>query len=186
LIVEKETPELVILDLGLPDINGFEVLKRIRLFSSVPIAILTVRGDEKDIVRGLELGADEYVVKPFHQMELLARIGVVIRRMNNSIKSAPVIVGKYRLSSSERILQWGDRKIAITRSENIILEQLMNNAGNVVPHSKLAEELWGNDYPDSVNSIKVLICRLRKKIEIEANHPLVILSRPGLGYSFSK
>jgi two-component system KDP operon response regulator KdpE len=97
LIVEEETPELVILDLGLPDINGFEVLKRIRLFSSIPVVILTVRGDEKDIVRGLELGADEYVVKPFHQMELLARIGVVIRRMNNSTKSIPIAIGKYRL-----------------------------------------------------------------------------------------
>jgi two-component system KDP operon response regulator KdpE len=83
-------------------------------------------------------------------------------------------------------LQWENQKVTLTRSENIILEQLMNNAGSVVSHGKLAEELWGNDYPDSVNSIKVHICRLRQKIEIDANHPLVILSRPGLGYSFSK
>ena len=131
-LVEKESPDLVILDIGLPDINGFEVLKSIRYFSSVPIVILTVRGEETDIVRGLELGADEYVVKPFRQLELLSRIKAIIRRPYLMKEDSSITIGTLCLDPIERIVKDNDKRIYLTRIESIILSKLMENAGKSV------------------------------------------------------
>ncbi len=183
-MVEKESPDVVILDLGLPDISGFEVLKGIRLFSQVPVIILTVRAEESDIVKGLELGADDYIVKPFRQMELAARLRAVVRRQGN--EEAQLYAGPLRLDTVSRELTNGDKKVNLTATEVQILQRLMKNAGNVVPHASLAEAVWGADYPDAVDSLRVHIRRLREKIETDPSNPQLILSRAGVGYLLAK
>ena len=184
-LVESEAPDIVILDLGLPDMNGFEVLKQVRLFSNVPIIILTVRGDEADVVKGLEWGADDYIVKPFRQMELIARVGVHLRGRALS-DELPLTCGPLRFESSTRQLFRGDKEIYLTATESIIMRHLMKNAGRVVTHSSLAEEVWGRDYPGAADSIKVYIRRLREKIEEDPSSPKLILTKPGIGYRLVK
>ncbi len=184
-LVESETPDIVILDLGLPDINGFEVLRQIRTFSSVPTIILTVRSDESDVVKGLEWGADDYITKPFRQLELLARVKSLIRRQSPSEETA-LSFGTLRLESVTGQLTMGDKEIALTVTENHILTYLMKNAGHVVTHSSLAEAVWGDDYPGATDSLKVHIRRLREKIEKDPGKPRFILTKTGVGYSLVK
>jgi two-component system KDP operon response regulator KdpE len=185
-MVESEKPDVVILDLGLPDISGFEVLKQIRLFSSVPIIILSVRADEADIVKGLECGADDYVVKPFKQLELLSRIKLVTRRQDRLGKEEPLVCGQLRFDPSTWQVFYGDKEINVTRTEGSILRHLMRNAGRVVTHSDLSDAVWGVDYADAVESLKVHIRRLRVKLEADPSNPQIILTRPGIGYSLAK
>jgi len=181
-LVEKENPDVVILDLGLPDISGFEVLKQVRLFSTVPILILTVRSDEVDIVKGLEWGADDYVVKPFRQMELLSRIKLVTRRRVPLVEEAPLVCGKLRFDPGTWQLFYGEKEISLTPTEGSIISHLMKNAGRVVTHSSLAEALWGVDYPDAADTLRVHIRRLRTKLEVDPSHPQIILTKAGIGY----
>ena len=185
-LVESENPDVVVLDLGLPDISGFEVLKQIRLFSAVPILILTVRSDEPDVVRGLEWGADDYMVKPFRQLELLSRIRALTRRRDFLTEEEPLVCGQLRFDPSTRQLLQGEMEIDLTRTEGDILYNLMKNAGQVVPYSKLAESVWGEDYTDARKSLKVYILRLRGKIEADPRVPKIILNKPSIGYLFVK
>ena len=184
-LVESESPDIVILDLGLPDISGFEVLKQIRLFSVVPIIILTVRAEEADIVKGLEWGADDYVVKPFSQLELLARVKAQIRGQTRS-REESLVCGPLSFDPSTRQLLYDGKEIALTRTEAHILRHLMNNAGHVVTHSSLAEEVWGEDYPGAADSLKVHIRRLREKLETDPSQPQLILTKAGIGYFLKK
>ena len=181
-LVESENPDVVILDLGLDDISGFEVLKQVRLFSTVPILILTVRSDEADIVKGLEWGADDYVVKPFRQMELLSRIKLVTRRRVPLVEEAPLVCGKLRFDPGTWQLFHGEKEINLTPTEGTIISHLMKNAGRVVTHSSLAETLWGVDYPDAADTLIVHIRRLRTKLEADSSHPQIILTKAGIGY----
>ncbi len=185
-LVENESPDVVILDLGLPDINGFDVLKEIRAFSDVPILILTVRSDEADIVKGLEWGADDYMVKPFRQMELLSRIRALTRRGSPSGRETPLVYGNLSFDPSTRQLIYGQREIDLTRTEGIILNSLMINVNQVVTHSTLAEAVWGEDYPDATNALKVHILRLRQKLEVDPSRPKLILTKSGIGYLLAK
>lgn len=185
-LVESENPDVVILDLGLPDISGFDTLKQIRLFSAVPILILTVRGEESDIVKGLEWGADDYMVKPFRQLELMSRIRALTRRVSPSAEETPLVCGQLHFDPSTRQLTYGEREISLTRTESSVLEHLMRNSGQVVTYSSLAEEVWGQDYPDAVDSLRVYIRRLREKVETEPSDPQIILTKAGVGYSLVK
>jgi len=185
-LVESENPDVVILDLGLDDISGFEVLKQIRLFSTIPILILTVRSDEADIVKGLEWGADDYVIKPFRQLELLSRIRALIRRQGPTAEEKPLVCGQLHFDFSTGQLIYGEREISLTRTEGSILHRLMINEGQVVTHSALAESIWGDDYPGAADSIKVYIRRLREKLEVDPGHPQIILTKSGIGYSLVK
>ena len=185
-LVENESPDVVILDLGLPDINGFEVLKQIRQFSTVPVMIMTVRSDEIDIVRGLETGADEYVVKPFGQMELLARVKAILRRHRPLPGESSVICGPLNFTYSYRKVKYNNRETSLTATEGLILQLLAENAGQVVSYSTLAERIWGEKYPGAVESLRVYILRLRKKLEKDPGHPTLIISHPGMGYSIAK
>ena len=185
-LVEKESPDIVILDLGLPDIDGFEVLKQIRLFSTVPIIILTVRGEEPDIVRGLEWGADEYVVKPFGQMELLARVKTLLKRQHPTTEEPPFYHGPICFYPSTGQLIMAGEDVSLTRTESLILQHLIRNTGRVVTHSSLAETLWGEDYPGSIDAIRVYIRRLRGKLETDPGRPQLILTKAGIGYSIAK
>lgn len=184
-LVETEVPDIVILDLGLPDISGFEVLRQIRLFSHVPIIILTVRADESDIVKGLEWGADDYIVKPFRQLEFLARVKALIRRQTPE-EEEQIVSGPLKLEVTTGQLHNGKKEIALTISENRILGHLMKNAGRIVTHSSLAEAVWGNDYPGSADSLKVHIRRLREKVESNPSQPQLILTKTGVGYFLAK
>jgi len=181
-IVESENPDVVILDIGLPDISGFEVLEQIRLFSEVPILILTVRAEESDIVKGLELGADDYMVKPFRQLELLSRVRALTRRVNPVSSRNPLVCGQLRLLPETRQLFKGETEIDVTRTEASILEHLIKNKGHVVTYSDLAEAAWGENYPDFIASLRVYVRRLRQKIEDDPDHPCIIHTRPGMGY----
>jgi len=185
-LVESENPDVVILDLGLPDKSGFEVLKQVRLFSTVPILILTVSSDEADIVKGLEWGADDYVVKPFRQLELLSRIKLVTRRRGSLVEETPLVCGQLHFDPSTWQLFYGEKEISLTRTEGSIFHHLIKNAGRVVTHSGLAEAVWGVDYPDAADSLKVHIRRLRTKLEADPSHPQIILTKPGTGYLMAK
>lgn len=184
-LVESEQPDIVILDLGLPDITGFEVLRQIRRFSAVPTIILTVRAEEADVVKGLEWGADDYITKPFRQLELLARVRSMIRRHTPSEESM-LVFGPLRLDSNTGQLFIGSKEIALTVTENHILSYMMSNAGRVVTHSNLAEAVWGDDYPGATDSLKVHIRRLREKVEASPGKPRIILTKTGVGYYLNK
>ncbi len=186
LMLIKRSPDMILLDLGLIDISGFEVLKRIRLFSNIPVIILTVRGDEADIIKGLELGADEYVVKPFKQLELISRINAIARRLHAEGEERPIACGQHYFDPSSRTVKYDNKQVVLTRTESIILLKLMQNIDIIVSHSKIAEEIWGDNYPGASSSIKAHIRNLRKKIEKDPDHPRLILTKPGLGYLFTR
>lgn len=183
---ETEEPDIIILDLGLPDISGFEVLKEIRSFSTVPVIILTVKGDEGDIVRGLEWGADDYIVKPCGQLELLARVKARIRDKDRYSDDSPLSYGSLRFNPVTRQLLSRGAEIKVTAIEAQIIHRLMRNNGHVVTYSDLAEEVWGEEYPGSVDSLRVHIRRLRGKIEADPGRPQIILTKSGLGYYLGK
>lgn len=184
-MVESEAPELVILDLGLPDISGFEVLKQVRLFSTTPVLILTVSADESDIVKGLELGADDYVVKPFKQLELLARVKALLRR-TPGIEELPLVCGSLSYDPSTFQFFCSEKEINLTRTEAQVLQHMMERAGRVVTYSNLAEAVWGEDYPGAADSLKVYIRRLREKVEEKPSNPQLILTKAGIGYLLAK
>jgi len=185
-MVESEKPDVVILDLGLADISGFEVLKQIRLFSDVAVLILTVRAEEADIVKGLEWGADDYMTKPFRQLELLSRVKALTRRRSSLAEKTTLVCGQLQLNPATNQLFYGKKEIDLTPTEKHILYNLMRNAGQVVTHSRLAELLWGEDYANAADSLKVYIRRLREKIEADPSNPALILTKAGVGYLLAK
>jgi len=181
----RETPDLVILDLGLPDIDGLDVLKQIRSFSDKPVMILSVRGEEADVVEGLELGADEYITKPFRQMELLSRVQCIIRRQHGESDSKPLTFGPFNYLPAKRRLMFDNKEIVLTMTEARIFEELIKNTGRAVNTEALAQSIWGTDYPGSNEAIHVYIRRLRQKIESDPGHPQLIINLPGIGYSLN-
>jgi two-component system response regulator VicR len=185
-LVENEKPDILILDLGLPDINGYDVLKQIRMFSDIPILILTARTEESDIVKGLEWGADDYMIKPFRQLELLSRIKALTRRRTTTDSDVPISVGGLNFNPSTGQLNLNNKEINLTPTEGRILHHLMRNSGQVVTHSSLADAVWGEDYPGAVDSLKVYIRRLREKLEVEPQNPQLILTKAGVGYTMVK
>lgn len=185
-IAERESLDAIILDLGLPDIDGIDVLKQIRLFSMIPTIITTVRADEADIVQGLESGADEYMIKPFGQMELLAKVKSVMRRLRPMDGEPINVCGPFRFAYSMRKVYYRENEISLTATEGTILHTLAENAGKTVRHSSLARAVWGEDYPGAVNSLKVYIRRLRTKLEKDPGKPRIIISKPGIGYFLAK
>lgn len=185
-MVETECPDVVILDLGLPDISGFEVLKQIRLFSTVPIIIMTVMGEEEDVVAGLEWGADEYITKPFRQLEFLARVKAVIRRQRLPDEEPPLVFGRLRFGPSMSKLFHGDNEIHLTRTEALILYHLMKKDGYVLTYARLAEVVWGDDYLGAAGSLRVYIRRLREKLETNPSRPKIIHTKIGVGYFLQK
>jgi two-component system KDP operon response regulator KdpE len=184
-LVEKLHPDIVILDLGLPDISGFDVLKQIRSFSKVPVLILSVRAHETDVVEGLGLGADDYIVKPFRQLELLARIQALTRRQESVEEDLSITYGPLRFGQTLQEAFVGKQPVSITKTEGQILYQLMMKQGNIISVSALSKAVWGNDY-NTANSIKVYIHHLRQKFEKDPKHPNLILSKPGSGYYLGK
>ena len=184
-LAETESPDAVILDIGLPDISGFDVLKQMRLFSDVPILILSAKNDETDIVRGLEWGADDFLTKPFKHLELLARLNAIIKR-HRLHNEEVLICGNLRFEPDLLQVWSGPNKIKISHTEGLILANLMRNAGNIVTYSSISREMWGDDFPDSHESIKVQIRPLRAQLEENPSQPKIILNQSGIGYFMVK
>ena len=186
-LVGTEHPDVVILDLGLPDRDGLDVLQEIRLFSSVPVVVLTVRQEEQDTTRALGLGANDYITKPFKMKELLARLKVQLRRQTPSGEDAPIIYGPLRLDPATFELTYGSREISLTVVEGHILRQLMLNAGRVVTYTRLAEAVWGDEeYPGAVVTLRTYIRQLRQKLQPAPSDPKLILTKASVGYSLVK
>lgn len=181
-LVEKESPDVIILDLGLPDMEGLDVIKQIRLFSQIPVLILTVDVNETMVVQALELGANDYVTKPFRQMELLARVKNLLKQHKNIEGGELIIWGALLYDYGHREIVRKDKKIGLTSTENEILRALINNSPNVVPYGTLANIIWGDNYNGALKSLKVHIHHLRSKIEINPRKPQIILSKISVGY----
>jgi two-component system KDP operon response regulator KdpE len=185
--VEADHPDIVLLDVGLPDIDGFEVLRRIREFSDVPVVMLTARDDAMDKVRGLELGADDYVTKPFNHLELMARVRAVLRRLQMpapSSRSPSFRSGELEVDFGRLEARLGGRRMDLTPTEYKLLYHLVRNAGHVMPHGTLLAKVWGREYVDEVDYIRVYIRRLREKLGDDSDHPRYIQTERGLGYRF--
>jgi DNA-binding response OmpR family regulator len=182
---EKEQPDLLILDLNLPGRDGLSVCRHIRTFSQTPIIILSVRSDDEDVVAGLELGADDYVVKPFSPNQLVARVRAVMRRTGVTPTAGPLEVGPLSLDRTRNEVRYQDRPpVRLTPLEARLLEQLMLNVGQVVPADTLIDAVWGIDGGDRT-MLKQLIYRLRGKIEPDPTQPAHIETIPGIGYALT-
>ena len=180
LAAEEFVPDLVILDLGLPGLDGIEVARRLRSESDVPILILTARADLDDRVEGLDSGADDYLVKPFERQELLARMRALMRRRPPR-GSAALVVGELRLNPDTREVTRGERQIDLTNREFELLEYLMRNERLVVSRERLLEEVWGYDPMAMTNTIDVFISNLRRKLE-QGDASRLLHTKRGAGY----
>ncbi len=184
-LVETESPDVVLLDIGLPDMDGFEVLRQIRFFSDVPILIETVEDREADRVRGLELGADDYITKPFSYIELLARVKAVLRRsqmVEFKGGEANFVSGNLVINFATREVRLGDEVIKLTPTEYKLLYLLVRNRGLVVTQRKLMQQVWGEDYIENTDYLRAYIRRLRDKLRDDP--PRMILTEYGVGYRF--
>jgi two-component system KDP operon response regulator KdpE len=187
-MTESESPDIIILDLNLPDIDGLDVLKQIRLFSDVPLIILTIRDVEMDKVKGLEMGADDYIVKPFSALDLLARVKATLRRagMRSLAKEdiPPFIAGNLTINFLAREVSIGGKPVRLTPTEYKLLYTLVRNKGRTVTHEALQRQVWGSaEYVDS-STVKKYIYQLRTKLGDTSTPPQMILSERGVGYKF--
>jgi len=182
--LREQKHDLVLLDLNMPGIGGLETCREIRWSCDVAIIILSVRNTEKDKVQALDAGADDYVSKPFSTPELLARIRAALRRLPVSPDSGSQILslGKVTVNFPQRRVTAGNREIRLTPKEFDLLQYLANNPDQPVPHRRLLQAVWGPDYGDEVEYLRVFINQLRKKIEPDPSHPAYILTEPWVGY----
>jgi two-component system KDP operon response regulator KdpE len=186
-IVEREHPDIVLLDVGLPGINGFEVLRQIRAFSDVPVVMLTARDDAMDKVKGLELGADDYVTKPFNHLELMARVKAVLRRLEMPAPARRVPSfksGDLEVDFAKHEARLAGNRLDLTPTEYKLLYHLVRNAGHILEHGTLLAKVWGREYVDEVDYIRVYIRRLRDKLGDSSDAPRYIETERGLGYRF--
>ncbi len=185
-VLDLERPDVVLLDVGLPEMDGFEVLKSIRLFSDVPVIMLTVRDDELGKVQGLELGADDYVTKPFSHLELLARVRAVLRRAQSlpMVHDQPFVSGDIQVDFARREVTVLGEPVALTGTEYRLLYHLVRNAGRVMTHEALLARVWGREYTDEISYLKSYVSRLRNKLEQDPHRPDYILTEYGVGYWF--
>jgi PAS domain S-box-containing protein len=185
-LVETEAPTVVILDLNLPDISGFDILRQIRSFSSVPVIVLTVSEAEEDVAKALEWGADDYMTKPFRKKELLARLKAQLRKQHFANDEKPVFCGSLCFDPATCQLRYGGRDFSLTIIEGRIINCLMKQSGQVVTYSRLAEAVWGEDYSGATVSLRSHIRRLRRKLELDPSTPQLIVTKAGIGYSLVK
>jgi two-component system, OmpR family, KDP operon response regulator KdpE len=181
-----EKPDLLILDLGLPDMDGVEVSRQVRAMSDVPIIILSVRSHEMDKIEALDAGADDYLTKPFSMGELLARVRVVLRRLEPQISETIFKCVDLVLDIPRHRLTLAGEEISLTPTEFNILKVLMQNRGVVVTHRQLIHQVWGSVYGDESRLLRVNISNLRHKIEADPNQPVYILTELGVGYRFKE
>ena len=178
------SPDVLILDLMLPGMSGLEVCRSLREWTQVPIIVLSARGEEAAKIEALDLGADDYLTKPFGMGELLARIRVALRHAADRPTSPVLESGELRLDQARRLVTVGGQEVHLTPTEYEMLRFLMANAGKVVTHRTLLREVWGPSHEDASETLRVFIAQLRRKIEPEAHRPIYIRTEPGIGYRF--
>ncbi len=185
--IEGRSPDLVLLDIGLPDIDGFEVLRQIRAFSDVPVVMLTAHDDSMEKVKGLELGADDYVTKPFNHLELMARVKAVLRRLDMPAPAsrAPSFrSGDLEMDFARQEARLGGARLDLTATEYKLLYHLVRNAGHILQHGTLLAKVWGREYVNEVDYVRVYVRRLREKLGDDPDAPRYIRTERGLGYRF--
>jgi two-component system KDP operon response regulator KdpE len=181
--VTLKQPDLVILDLGLPDMDGGDVLERLRSWSTVPLIVLSVRSNESEKVRLLESGADDYVVKPFGMAELLARAHAAMRRQVRATTGEPVVkAGPLTIDLAARIVMLNSTRVTLTPKEYRLLQLLAQHAGNVVTHQYLLKEVWGSPHMHDTHYLRIFVRKLRQKIEQDPTQPQILLTELGVGY----
>ncbi len=186
-LVKTANPDIVVLDVGLPDINGFEVLREIRSFSQIPVIMLTVRAEDTDIARGLEMGADDYITKPFSHIELMARVQAVMRRFREPTAKT----GNLPLASDRLWIDVGSKEVKVngetarpTSTEFKLLEYMVKNEGRLLSHEKLLSQVWGDTYRDARDLLRVHVQHLRRKLGDSIESPRIIVTEHGMGYKF--
>lgn len=180
---QNEAPDLVVLDINMPGANGFEVCARIREQSRTPVMMLTARGEEEDLVKALELGADDYLNKPFSPRTLIARVKALLRRAGVEANAAPVSVGLIKLEVDEHTVQVGDAEpVRLTKLETRLLQMLLANAGHTVSSDRLLMQVWGHKGAGDRQLLKQLVHRVRNKIEIDPAVPQLLQTVSGAGY----
>jgi DNA-binding response OmpR family regulator len=188
-LVETESPDVVILDIGLPDIDGYQVLREIRRFSDVPVLMLTVRGEDTDVAKGLELGADDYITKPFSHIELIARVQAVLRRSQGvsvTDEERPFVAGKLSVDFARNEILIAGKSVKLTSTERKLLYHLIRNEGRILSHESLLAKVWGDNYVDARDLLRVHIQHLRQKLEDNAETPTIITTEHGIGYKFTR
>ena len=182
----RSQPDLVLLDIMMPDMDGWEVCKRLRDMSDVPIVFLTARGEVRDVVRGLEMGADDYIVKPYDNEELVARVRAHLRRSPRPNMSEELVFngGDFRINFMNREVRVRNEIKHLTPKEFSLLGVLVRNAGRVVTRAELVTEAWGEEYADAIDSLKLYIHYLRQKLEANPDRPEYIMTLRGVGYRF--
>ncbi len=186
-LIEEQRPDLVLLDVGLPGRNGYDVLRELRTFSEVPVVMLTARGETLDKVRGLELGADDYVTKPFDHLELLARVRAVLRRLDLNAPTARVPSfrsGPLEVDYAAGEARLGGQRLELTPTEFRLLYHLVRNAGWTLTHETLLARVWGREYTDELEYLRVYVRRLRDKLGDDPERPRFIRTERGRGYRF--
>jgi two-component system KDP operon response regulator KdpE len=186
-LAEEQNPTLVVLDIMMPKLDGFEVCRRLREWSQVPIIMLSARGDEQDKVKCLDLGADDYITKPFGAAELLARVRAVLRRSNGATATntpSSFAAGELKISFAERQVTVSGKEIRMTPTEYRLLQEFVVNAGKVLTHSYLLNRVWGPEYGEERDYVHVFVRRLRNKIEPDPASPKFIITVPAVGYQF--
>ena len=175
-------PDLILLDLGLPDQGGLETLSLLRAWSAVPVIILTVQDEEQIKIAALDHGADDYVTKPFNTGELLARIRVALRHAIKTTETPVLAIGPLWIDFNARIVKLNGAEIRLTATEYNLLSLFMQNNGKVLTHSHICREVWGNPYTDNARALRVHIAQLRKKIEKNPAIPEILITEPAIGY----
>ena len=177
-------PNVVILDLAMPGLSGLDVCRELRGWTEVPIIVLSAKDQERDKVEALDLGADDYLTKPFGTDELLARIRAALRRTSSAPPSSVLESGDLRLDQTHRVVTLGDRELRLTPREYDVLRHLMANAGKVLTHRTLLHAIWGDGYEDGGAILRGLILQLRRKLEADPSRPRYIRTEAGIGYRF--
>ncbi len=180
--IAQRRPDLVILDLGLPDMDGIDVIKRLREWTQTPILVLSVRDSDDDKIAALDAGADDYLTKPFSVGELLARLRVAQRHVHVESDTAVFVSDGLQVDLSHRLVIVRGQEVKLTPTEYALLRLMIQNTGKVLTHRQLLREVWGTEYADETHYLRVYIAQLRQKLEADPTRPKIILTEPGVGY----
>jgi two-component system KDP operon response regulator KdpE len=183
-LAEEQRPDAILLDEMMPDISGLEVMRRLRERSNVPILMVTAKDKDSDKVRGLELGADDYIVKPFNPDELGARVRAVLRRTVSQDVERVITAGNVEVDLTRRLVKRNGETVSLTRTEWLLLQHLAANAGKVMLNTELLTKVWGPEYRDDLQYLRVWVSRLRSKLEETPSAPVIIKTLQGIGYLF--
>jgi DNA-binding response OmpR family regulator len=182
-VAEEQRPDIALLDIVMPEMTGLEVMRRLRERSSIPVILLTAKGSESDKVRGLELGADDYLAKPFSPDELSARVRAVLRRSVGSSSAENIVhVGSVEVDLNRRLVKRSGKIVTLTRTEWMLLQHLAANVGKIMLNAELLSKVWGPEYRDDLQYLRVWVSRLRRKLEEDPSKPRLIKTFQGIGY----